>query len=244
MTPPSAPSTYSLALLEEILQKRQEEFSEQFSAVQPSVAPRMPRQTPKSERDEVFAKLAAAAASLTILPEKEALYLEQQVSDLLGFEVSSTLEEKKLTCSFGKIQALDVFSLSPQAHPEDMVSVRGARIKRGRPSLGWAKQTEVSDANRYLLANHLVLLEDWHHKYAHYKNWYRWRKLLLINPFDRISVVVELASFTLPNPMQYQFGGSPALIRASQAWSPRAQGFVCVFFIPDASRAQSGVQQL
>jgi len=241
MTPSTAPSTYSLDTLDQILQKKQQEFDTQFAKKTPTTAVRDPRPTPQSEKDEIFAKLQAAAASLTVLPEKEALYLEQQVSDLLGFEISSSFEEQKLTHSFGKMQALDEFSLQPHTQSEDSYNVHGARLKHGRPTLGWPKQTETTEQNHLYLANHLVFLEDWHHKYAHYKNWYKWRKLLLINPFNRVFIVVELASYTLPNPMQYQFGGSPDLIRTSQAWSPEAQGLVCVFFIPDAARVQPGL---
>ncbi|NCN82842.1 MAG: hypothetical protein GW947_02635 [Candidatus Pacebacteria bacterium] len=243
MPSPSASKTFSLQLLEEIYQKKQQEFALKFDKVAPTTPIRDPRPTPEPERDEIFAKLEAAAASLSIMPEKELLYLEQQVSDLLGFEISSSLDGQRLTHSFGKMQALDEFTLQPTQF-ETVASVRGAAIKRGRPSLGWDKQFLDKNEKQYLLANHLVLLEDWHQKYAHYKNWYKWRKLLLINPFNRIAVVVELASYTLPNPMQFQFGGSPDLIRASQAWSPEAQGLVCVFFIPDAVNSKPGVLKL
>ncbi len=239
---PSQPATnsYSLELLDSILQKKQAEYTAAFTAKTPAAPIRDPRPTPEPERDEIFAKLEAAAASLHELPEKELLYLEQQVSDLLGFEITSSLDEQRLTHTFGKIQALEEFSLQPHAQSDTIPAVRGAQVKKSRPTLGWSKQPCEENAKQYLLANHLPLLEDWHHKYAHYKKWYKYRKLLLINPFNRIVVIGELASYTLPNPMQYHFGGSPDLIRASQAWSPEAQGNVCVFFIPDAAAVKLG----
>ena len=244
MPSPTAPKSFSLSLLEEIFQKKQQEWESKFANAPTATPVRDPRPTPQPERDEIFAKLEAAAASLSIMPEKELLYLEQQVSGLLGFEITSSLDGQRLTHSFGKIQALNAFSLQPHAQSETTVSVRGATVRLGRPTLGWDKSPDAIGTKQFLLANHLLLLEDWHHKYAHYKKWYKWRKLLLINPFNRIAVVVELASYALPNPMQFQFGGSPDLIRASQAWSPEAQGLVCVFFIPDAVATKPGVLKL
>ncbi|NCN06447.1 MAG: hypothetical protein GW946_01210 [Candidatus Pacebacteria bacterium] len=237
-------STYSLNKLEKILDKKRQEFSEQFDFKTPITSSQTSVAVPKQERDEIFAKLETVAATSAQLSEKESLYLEQQVSDLLGFEISSELEGKKLTHTFGKIQALDEFSLQPHTTTNRSQNVRGAHIQKSRPSLGWGTEDIVPDSNHFLLANHLPFLQDWHQKYAHYKRWYKWKKLLLINPFNRISVVVELAAATLPNPMQYQFGGSPDLIRASQAWSPQAQGLVCVFFIPDAARVNPGVHKV
>ncbi|MDA1079270.1 MAG: hypothetical protein O2840_01105 [bacterium] len=244
MPPLPATSLYSLELLDTLLQKKQAEFAVTFPEKPVTQQINNPQPTPEPERDEIFAKLETAASSLSQLSEKELLYLEQQVSDLLGFEVTSSLDDQRLTHTFGKIQALAEFVLQPHQNTVSTPAVRGANMQATRPTLGWAKKPPENGEKHFLLANHLLLLEDWHLKYAHYKNWYKWRKLLVLNPFNRVAVIVELASFTLPNPMQYQFGGSPDVIRASQAWSPEAQGHVCVFFIPEEIAIKPGLHKI
>ncbi|PIY80065.1 MAG: hypothetical protein COY80_04825 [Candidatus Pacebacteria bacterium CG_4_10_14_0_8_um_filter_42_14] len=178
---------------------------------------------PKQERQEIFQKLQ----SLCLKPppnleKKEQLYLEQQLSDLFGFEVTTELEEHRLPRTFGKMQAV----------PDT----------KKRSPFGWAHQD--SNEENFEIAAHLLLLDDWHLKYAHYKQWYRNRHLLIVNPFEQRAVVAKLTDCTLPNPISYQFGGSSKLIREGKIWSPLSQGIVAVFFIPPNDSIHPGRIQL
>lgn len=174
---------------------------------------------PTQERLEIFQKLQTLCLKPPDnLEKKEQLYLEQQLSDLFGFEVTTELDEHRLPRTFGKMQA------TPDS--------------KKRSLFGWSQQN--SEEDNFEVSAHLLLLDDWHLKYAHYKQWYRNRHLLIVNPFEQRAVVAKLTDCTLPNPISYQFGGSSKLIREGKIWSPQSQGIVAVFFIPPNDSVHPG----
>ncbi|NCN24293.1 MAG: hypothetical protein COU65_01040 [Candidatus Pacebacteria bacterium CG10_big_fil_rev_8_21_14_0_10_42_12] len=200
----------------EIAQEESEATTDEITNIEPSSEL---THIPTQERQEIFQKLQSLCLKPpTNLEKKEQLYLEQQLSDLFGFEVTTELDEHKLPRTFGKMQAVP--------------------ISKRRSPFGWAQQD--SGEAKFEVSAHLLLLDDWHLKYAHYKKWYRNRHLLIVNPFEQRAVVAKLTDCTLPNPSSYQFGGSSRVIREGKIWSPMSQGIVAVFFIPPNDSVHPG----
>jgi hypothetical protein len=193
----------------------------------------------QEEHQAVVEKLRQAASlPAGHLPLQEQLYLEQQLADLLGFEVTAELDGHKLNHSIGLMAALPHL----RRHPTDTLAAhsnwQSAGMSAKRSSFGWfTQQGELTSQSvqreEYFLAVQAQYLPDWPEHSTQLKDWYKFRKMIVVNPFEQMVVVGVVGTLGPANWLQRQFGGSPELIQAGKIWSPRTRGRVLVFFVND-----------
>ena len=172
------------------------------------------------------------------LDTESELYLEQQLSELLGIEVSSRLDSQQLLYNTGKIKALPHLKRFPTDSLEQHGPYHYAQIDPRRSAFGWfleqGKVTEtMEDTERYYLALQLYYFPDWAEHSKAMKKWYKYKKVIVINPFDSIAVVCAVGAIGPSIPIRYQFGASPEVIREGKLWSTRSKGKVLVLFVDD-----------
>ncbi len=171
-------------------------------------------------------------------PKDEALYLEQQLTDMFGFEVVAEQEGHKLDHSLGVMESLPHLKRFPSDTLRDHQQYFEAGLRQTRGAFSWFTQrgelTPLSVAReRYTFAVQVDILSSRHKNYAQLMSWYAWRKMIMINPVAQRAVVGCIGDVGPSSWMQHQFGGTPEVIRQGKVWSPASNGRVFLFFIND-----------
>lgn len=176
---------------------------------------------------------------LTLDNETE-LYLEQQLADMLGFEVGITSDKVTLPFMKGTIDSLTHLYRSPTQSLQDIQSVREASIAKHRSSFGWhlnnsGDTTTDKSPSDFWIALPLRAMATPERSYADIKRWAFKKKMMVINPSEAIYCVAEIQDEYFDATNRYQFGGSPELIRRGLFWSPGNVGKALLFFVTDHS---------
>lgn len=180
------------------------------------------------------------------LEEESELYLEQQLSDILGFDVTASIEGQKLLFSTGIMQALPHLKRSPTDTLENHTNYHEAGLGKNRSAFGWftgGSELDQTAINRekYFISVPLYHHSNWNTHYSELKQWYKFRKIAVINPAERIAVIGVIGDIGPNTYTRHQFGGSPELIHAGKIWSPKSAGKVLVLFLNDPeNKIESG----
>lgn len=193
----------------------------------------------ESERQEIITKLQEYVQRTPgHLESEEELYLEQQLTDLLGFEVTAELEGKRLNHSIGIMGGEQHLRRFPDDSLAQHDAYQEAGIAPARGAFGWFTEqgvlTEQAIQNeKYYFAVQTLYLPDWNTNYPELKPWYKFRKMIVVNPADEIAVVGVVGDAGPAQWVQKQFGGSPEIIRDGKIWSKEARGRVLLYFVND-----------
>jgi len=170
--------------------------------------------------------------------DENLLYLEQQLSDLLNFTVSATQAEYQVPYIGGVMAGLPHLKRSPNDQLANHQTVLEAGFKEKRSFYGWfnANQLTADDilAEKYYLSLPINLTSAWLDQPQVTAEWFKHRKLIVLNPLRELAVVAVMADIGPYNPIRAQFGGSPEIIRAAEVWHPENKGRVVVFFVEDS----------
>lgn len=191
------------------------------------------------ERRAVLEKMIATLKTpVGTLPRDQSLYLEQQVSDLLGFEVSSELDQQALPYSYGSMAALPHLKRHPQDALADHHLLLEAGLAPRRSGFGWfTEMGQLTEAaflrEKYFLSLPIDLLPSWRTHAKELMEWYKYRKMVVINPYHELAIVGSVCDVGPATWRQHQFGGSPELTQQLQVWDLVTQGKVFVYFVND-----------
>jgi len=172
------------------------------------------------------------------LAKQDEMYLEQQLTDLFGFEVNAELEGVRLPHSIGIMTALPHLRRHPTDTLKDHGRVHAAGIRDVRGGFGWfTEMGQLTPAGtlqeEYYFAVPAQFLPTWQSSPSLVKNWLKFRKMVMINPTDQRAVVGCVGDLGPSEWVHYQFGGSPETIVDGKVWSPQTRGHVLLFFIND-----------
>jgi len=172
------------------------------------------------------------------LAKEDELYLEQQLSDILGFEVTAELEGHRLNHSLGVMGGEQHLRRFPSDTLDQHDAYRESGIAPNRGAFGWFTENGKLTPNavlreKYYLAVQTMYLPNWNQDHANLKPFYHFRKMIVINPIDRVAVVGVVGDAGPAQWVQKQFGGSPEVIREGKIWSKQARGHVILLFVND-----------
>lgn len=172
------------------------------------------------------------------LLEQEELYLEQQLTDMLGFPVTAELEGNRLNHSIGIMGGEQHLQRFPGDTLDQHDAYREAGIAPARGAFGWFTENGVlTDAaiqrEKYYFAVQTLYLPNWNTDHPTLKPWYKFRKMVAINPAEEIAVVGVVGDAGPAKWVNKQFGGSPEIIREAKIWSSQSRGRVILFFVDD-----------
>jgi len=172
------------------------------------------------------------------LPREQSLYLEQQLTDLMGFEVASELDGYQLPHTLGAMSALPHLKRHQQDDLAQHLLYQEAGLSDHRSSFGWFTEmgqltAEAVAREQYYVSLQIDLLSEWGINAQALKAWYKYRKVVVINPFQERAMVAVVGDFGPGDWIQHQFGGSPEIIRQLEVWDVLSQGRVFVFFVND-----------
>lgn len=189
----------------------------------------------------------------SVLPkEVEPLNAKQEgrVADILrrnfGLKVSSSLEGKRLNTTYGLIgaeQHLMRFPGDTMAthfdNEEDPIKYYSSGMAPGRGAWGYFanSQSEMTKEDvgreKYYIAVQTFLSEDFNTKFAEYRDFYKYRKMLVVNPQNGHAMVADIADAGPAPWTGKHLGGSPEVMKYLERVDGRQRGPVLYFFIDD-----------
>ncbi|MDQ3009039.1 MAG: hypothetical protein M3Q81_05645 [bacterium] len=172
------------------------------------------------------------------LASEDQLYLEQQLTDILGFPVTAELEGHRLNHSIGIMGGEQHLKRFPTDTLGQHDAYQESGIAPNRGAFGWFTEDgqltpEAIQREKYYFAVQTLYLPDWNQNHANLKPWYKFRKMVVINPVDEVAVVGVVGDAGPAQWVKKQFGGSPEVIREGKIWSPTAKGRVLLLFVDD-----------
>ena len=213
------------------------EFSASYQAEKP-VQNNLKSSISKDEITSILNKLQEIIQLPSASFDQETLlYLEQQLTDILGFDISTTLDGVTLPFSKAIIKALPELKTTP--HDRKIAYIPEAGQSRNRSYFGWENtnlnlpNTDQNSDSLFWIAAPLFDPVTEKTTDSNPKKWWRNRKLVLINAVESIAVVAVVKDTFLDTSNKYQLGASPAVIREGFFWSPLNLGKSLVFFIDD-----------
>ena len=189
---------------------------------------------------EVFLNTIKSMLPSTVRPlaRDEEKRLEQVIKDIVGVNVKATLEGEHLNTIYGYIGAEQHL----KRYPGDILENHGPYYKEGiAPGLGaWgyfskSKQQLTDDlveTEKWYSVVQTLYLPDWNSRQPYLRDWYKYRKLLIINTQNGNAVVTAIADSGPAAWTGKQFGGSPEVMEYLGG-SRYKKGAVLVFFVDD-----------
>jgi hypothetical protein len=197
------------------------------------------------------------AALAEVLPEKvrplnrdEEKYLEQILLNLTGIPAKATLEGEHLNTTYGRIGAEQHLRRYPgdtnANHAPGVTDYGGDNpneiLKEGMaPGLGawgyFAKSKEaltpdLVETERWYAVVQTLYLPDWNTRHPYLREWYKYRKVMIVNTDNGKAVVAAIADSGPAAWTGKHFGGSPEVM--DYLGGPRyKKGPVILFFVDD-----------
>jgi hypothetical protein len=178
--------------------------------------------------------------SVRALSRNEEKILEQMFEEVMGIKAKANLEGEHLNTTYGLIGAEQHL----KRYPGDTVSNHGEGtvLKEGiAPGLGawgyFAPSKEkltpsLENTEKWYAVVQTLYLPDWNYRQPYLRNWYKYRKVLIVNTTNGNAVVASIADSGPAMWTGKNFGGSPEVME--YLGGPRyKKGPVIVFFVDD-----------
>jgi len=203
--------------------------------------------SPKHEELSLIQKEQRISEELTsLLPEHPSSLvpeLEQTISQIIktywGINAVPELEGNRLNYDYGYIGAEQHLP----RYPGDSVSQQGPYQKAGiTPNTGaWGyiseskKDLDIEElrTEKYYVAVQTMYLPNWNTDTKRLKEWYKYRKVLVVNPKNGRTVVAKIADAGPAKWTGKQFGGSPEVMGYLKLKDGEQKGMVVLYFVDD-----------
>lgn len=159
--------------------------------------------------------------------------------EVYGIHASAVLEGEKLNRSYGLIGAEQHLPRYPGDTAEAHGQFIGSGITPGRGAWGYFAQSkaqltpELIEKEKYYVAVQTLYLPDWNTRLAYLRDWYKHRKVLVVNPENGRAIVAVVADSGPAAFTGKHFGGSPEVMAYLERKDGRQRGPVILFFVDD-----------
>ncbi len=174
------------------------------------------------------------------LPKETEQQISRLVKSTIGVNAVASLNGNKLNTSYGIIggeQHMPRFPGDTLAN-HDALQVKGITAHRG--AFGYFADSPASlsqeaiDQEKYYVAVQTLYLPNWNQEHKTLKQWYKFRKVLVVNPTTGKSVVAVIGDAGPAAWTKKHFGGSPEIMDYLRPWEQQNKGKVLLFFIDDS----------
>jgi len=172
------------------------------------------------------------------LSRDEEKNLEGVIKNLTNVPAKAGLEGEHLNTTYGYIGAEQHL----KRYPGDVLENHGPYYKEGiAPGLGawgyFAKSKdkltpELIEIERWYAVVQTLYLPDWSERHPYLRNWYKYRKVMIINTKNGNSVIASIADAGPAAFTGKHFGGSPEVMEYLGG-SRYKKGAVLLFFVDD-----------
>lgn len=172
------------------------------------------------------------------LERSEEKFLEQLFENVIGVKAKGTLEGEHLNTTYGLVGAEQHL----QRYPGDTIGNHAPFLKEGiapgRGAWGYFAPTRgaltlnLEETERWYAVVQTLYLPDWGSRQPYLRDWYKHRKVLMVNTKNGNAVVAAIADSGPAAWTGKHFGGSPEVME--YLGGPRyKKGPVVVFFVDD-----------
>lgn len=174
------------------------------------------------------------------LSREEEKFLESVIQNLTGVSAKATLEGEHLNTTYGKIGAEqhlrrypgDVIATHPKVEEDDegMAPGLGAwgYFAKSKDKL----TPDLVETEKWYAVVQTLYLPDWNTRQPYLRDWYKYRKVLIVNTDNGNAVVASIADSGPAMWTGKNFGGSPEVM--NYLGGPRyKKGPVILFFVDD-----------
>lgn len=175
---------------------------------------------------------------------------ERKISDVLsrtyGIKVTPELDGKRLNRSYGLIGAEQHLPRYPgdnlSSHFDSDEEAKLYWQQGITPGLGaWryfassreALTQEDTEREKYYIAVQTFLSKDFNKRFAEYRDFYKYRKMLVVNPNNGKAIVADIADAGPAEWTGKHLGGSPEVMHYLERFDGQQRGPVLYFFIDD-----------
>ena len=190
----------------------------------------------KQFADELKTHLIPDSMSLT-LPQE--IIISKKIHDYWGINATPVLEGKRLNHSYAYMG----YEQHLHRYPGDSISqhdeFQEAGIAPARGAFGYfaGSKAEMTDdlveKEKYYVAIQTLYLSDWNSNWPTLKEWYKYRKVVVVNPENGRTIVANIADAGPGRWTGKQFGGSPEVMEHLGLTTGKKKGKVILFFVAD-----------
>lgn len=156
--------------------------------------------------------------------------LEQVFSQIIGVPARASLEGEHLNTTYGYIGAEQHLMRFPgdtmAGHPKIPQNDEG--MAPGRGAWGYVP----ADKEKWYAVVQTLYLPDWNTRQPYLRDWYKYRKVLIVNTMNGNAVVADIADSGPAAWTGKHFGGSPEVMNYLGG-SRYKKGPVVIFFVDD-----------
>lgn len=175
-----------------------------------------------------------------VLTSEQEKILSNEIYNMYGVTAVAELQGQKLNNAYGRMGAEQHLP----RFPGDSIEQHGNFKEKGiTPALGaWGYfanskdqlTPQLEEIEKYYVAVQTLYLPSWNTNYQTLKEWYKYRKVVVINPANGKALVAAIAD---AGPAQWtgkHFGGSPEVMAALNINFGRQNHPVVLFFLDDS----------
>lgn len=175
----------------------------------------------------------------TKLSPDNAKLIEENIQNTLGIPVKATLNDQSLNHQVGYIG----YEQHLKRYPGDTIDQHDdeqiAGIAPGKGAWGYFAPTRQDFTTqdylreKYYSVAQTLYLQNWNQDFRFLRDWYKYRKILVVNPANGQAVVTVLADAGPANWTDKQFGGSPETMKELDLHQGSRKGLVLFLFVDD-----------
>lgn len=201
-----------------------------------SVAVLSPYELSQELKEKLSALLPPAVDKLSSNEEKE---LSKLFRSVFGIDARPELNGNRLNHSYGLIGAEQHLPRFPGDTIYQHDALQQSGITPGRGAWGYfaPSKDQLSDdliqKEKYYVAVQTMYLPDWNTRLAELRDWYKYRKVLVVNPRSGKAVVACIADAGPASWTGKQYGGSPEVMDYLESKDGKQRGPVVLFFVND-----------
>jgi hypothetical protein len=174
---------------------------------------------------------------------EEAKIVEEEIIKSTKIKAVAYLDDQSLNHHLGYIG----FEQHLDRYPGDSLSqhdeLQEAGIAPGRGAFGYFAKDAASFTTqdylreKYYCVVQTLYLENWNRDHIFLKDWYKFRKVLVINPVNGNAVVCDIGDAGPAEWTGKQFGGSPEVMKELNLHGGPRKGLVLMFFVDDSDNS-------
>lgn len=159
--------------------------------------------------------------------------ISQRLKEMFRIKVVPELEGNKLNNQYGRMGAEQHLP----RFPGDSAEAHGQLVEKGiTPGLGgWGYVTDP-EVEKYYVAVQTLYLPDWNTRTKYLVDWYKWRRMVAVNPANGKAIVVAVADAGPANWTGKHFGGSPEVMQYLGINYGMQNHPVVLFFLDDPQK--------
>jgi len=175
------------------------------------------------------------------LSRNEEKVLEQIFGEIMGVKVKANLEGEHLNTTYGLIGAEQHLKRYPGdsllEHSEDK-SILNSGIAPGLGAWGYFTSNkdnltkDLEETEKWYAVVQTLYLPDWNSRLSYLRDWYKYRKVLIVNTQNGNAVIAAIADSGPAMWTGKNFGGSPEVMEYLGGKNYK-KGAVVVFFVDD-----------